>query len=51
MVERVMMDKKDMSVLRVADKYVSELREKQYPDLWRAYWQIEGKILQQKKGK
>jgi hypothetical protein len=49
MSEREMMDKKDMNVLRVADKYVTELRER--PETWRAFWELEGKLLEQKKGK
>ena len=43
------MDRKDVNVLRVADKYVTELRER--PESWRDFWQVEGKLLEQKKGK
>jgi len=49
MSERLMMDKKDVNVLRVADKYVTELRERH--EAWRAFWELEGKLLEQKKGK
>jgi len=45
------MDKKDQSVLNIADKYVTDLRETASPKLWRDYWKLEGKILAQKRGK
>ena len=45
------MDKKDLSVLKVADKYVRDLREAERPELWRDYWQLEGKLLEQKRSK
>ncbi len=45
------MDKKDVTVLRVADKYVAELREKQHPELWRAFWKVEGSVLARKVAK
>jgi len=43
------MDRKDVNVLRVADKYVAELRER--PESWRDFWRVGGKLLEQKKGK
>lgn len=45
------MDKKDLAVLNVAHKYVHDLREAERPELWRDYWKLEGKILEQKRGK
>ena len=45
------MDKKDVTVQRVANKYVTELKATQHPKLWRAFWKIEGSILAKKVGK
>jgi hypothetical protein len=45
------MDKKDVSVLQVAHKYVQDLRESERPELWRDYWKLEAKLLEQKRGK
>lgn len=40
-----------MNVLRVADKYVADLRATPKPDLWRDYYRLESKLLAQKVGK
>ena len=45
------MDRKDVNLLRVADKYVADLRATDKRDLWKDYYKLEGKILAQKKGK
>ena len=45
------LDRKDVNLLRVADKYVADLRATPKPDLWKDYYKLEGKILAQKKGK
>lgn len=45
------MDKKNENVLKVANKYVADLRTTDKPDLWRDYWALEAKLLQQMKGK
>lgn len=47
----MVMDKKDVNVLQVAQQYVQELRESERPELWRDFWQLEGKLLAQKVGK
>ena len=39
-----------MNLLRVADKYVADLRATSKPDLWRDYYKLESKILAQKVG-
>ena len=43
------MDKKDLNVLQVAQKYVVDLRES--PELWRDFWELEGKLLEQTRAK
>ena len=40
-----------MNLLRVADKYVADLRATQKQDLWKDYYKLESKILARKKGK
>jgi hypothetical protein len=40
-----------VNVLRVADKYVADLRATLKPDLWRDYYRLESKLLAQKVGK
>ena len=46
------MDKKDENVLKVATKYVEDLRTGSQPhESWRDYWKLEGRILAQKVGK
>jgi hypothetical protein len=45
------MDRKDVNLLRVADKYVADLRAAPKEDLWKDYYRLEGKILAQKVGK
>jgi hypothetical protein len=46
------MDKKDENLLKVATKYVEDLRTGSQPqESWRDYWKIEGRILAQKVGK
>ena len=45
------MDRKDVNLLRVADKYVADLRATPKQDLWKDYYKLESKILAQKKGK
>ena len=42
------MERKDVNLLRVADKYVADLRTSDKPELWRDYYKLEGKILAQK---
>ena len=42
------LDRKDVNLLRVADKYVADLRSSGKPDLWKDYYKLEGKILAQK---
>jgi len=42
------LDRKDVNLLRVADKYVADLRTSDKPELWRDYYKLEGKILAQK---
>jgi DNA-binding transcriptional regulator YiaG len=39
------LDRKDVNLLRVADKYVADLRATPKPDLWRDYYKLESKIL------
>tara|TARA_R110000772_G_scaffold14121_1_gene41082 strand:- start:451 stop:594 length:144 start_codon:yes stop_codon:yes gene_type:complete len=47
-----MMDTKDKNIWKVATKYVEDLHGSEQPDdLWRDYWEIEGRILAQKVGK
>ena len=45
------LDRKDVNLLRVADKYVADLRATPKPDLWKDYYKLESKILAQKVGK
>jgi len=46
------MDTKDKNIWKVATKYVEDLHRGEQPDdLWRDYWEIEGRILAQKVGK
>ena len=45
------MDKKDLNVLHVADKYVQDLHEGERAELWRDYWEVEGRLLASRKGK
>jgi hypothetical protein len=40
-----------VNLLRVADKYVADLRATAKPDLWKDYYKLESKILAQKVGK
>lgn len=42
------LDRKDVNLLRVADKYVADLRATPKQDLWKDYYKLEGKILAQK---
>jgi hypothetical protein len=44
-------DKKDKEVLRIAQRYVEDLRDTKQPDLWRDFWKREGDALAQRKGK
>ena len=45
------MDRKDVNLLRVTDKYVADLRATPRQDLWKDYYKLESKILAQKVGK
>jgi hypothetical protein len=45
------LDRKDVNLLRVADKYVADLRSSDKPELWKDYYKLESKILAQKKAK
>lgn len=45
------MDRKDVNLLRVADKYVADLRATDKRDLWKDYYKLESKILAEKKAK
>ncbi len=48
----LVMDTKDKNIWKVATKYVEDLHGSEQPDdLWRDYWEIEGRILAQKVGK
>jgi len=42
------LDRKDVNLLRVADKYVADLRSSDKPELWKDYYKLESKILAQK---
>ena len=42
------LDRKDVNLLRVADKYVADLRVTPKQDLWKDYYKLESKILAQK---
>ena len=42
------LDRKDVNLLRVADKYVADLKSSDKPELWKDYYKLESKILAQK---